>query len=86
MKTRPCDDAMLDEVQDDPHTHRPGHESLVRHPIRATEHEAEHLRRVAEEGDGPATPAILMGAVLLFIVPLAALVILLDFGVAHFFS
>jgi hypothetical protein len=59
------------------------HESFVRHPIHATVHEAEHAREIADEGASPATPLILAAAVLAFIVPLAAILILLDFGVAH---
>jgi hypothetical protein len=62
----------------------PQDESFVRHPIHATVHEAEHVRETADEGDSPVTPVILAAAVLAFIVPLAAVLILLDFGVAHF--
>jgi hypothetical protein len=62
----------------------PQEESFVRHPIHATVHEAEHVREIADEGDSPVTPVILAAAVLAFIVPLAALLMLLDFGVARF--
>lgn len=60
------------------------HESVVRHPIRATVHEAAHMREIADEGDSPATPVLLAGVVLGFVAPLAALLILLAFGIAHF--
>ena len=73
-------------MQDDPRTHDRRHESLVRHPVRASEHEVEHLRRIAEAGDSPATPAIIAGAVLVFVVPLAAIVTLLVFGIAALVS
>ncbi len=63
----------MGDVQHDQPTDVPQHESLVHHPIRATEHEAVHLRAVADEGASPTTPAILAGAVLAFIIPLAAL-------------
>lgn len=62
----------------------PQDESFVHHPIHATVHEAEHVREIAEEGDRAVTPVILAAAVLAFIVPLAAVLMLLDFGVAHF--
>jgi hypothetical protein len=62
----------------------PQGESFVHHPIHATVHEAEHVREIADEGDRALTPVILAAAVLAFIVPLAAVLMLLDFGVAHF--
>jgi hypothetical protein len=72
------------DVQHDPPTQITQHESVVRHPIHATAHEAAHLLAIAAEGTSTATPAILVGAVLAFIIPLATLLILLAFGVAHF--
>lgn len=60
------------------------HETFIRHPIRATVHEAAHLRQIADEGASPATPAILAGVVLAFIVPLVSMLILLDFVIGHF--
>ena len=71
-------------VQDDRPRNVPQHETFARHPLRATEHEAEHLREVADEGESPKTPAILVGFALGFIIPIAALLMLLAFGVAHF--
>lgn len=59
------------------------HESFVHHPIHAAVHEAEHAREIADEGASPATPLILMAAVLLFVVPLVAILITLDFEVPH---
>jgi hypothetical protein len=61
----------------------PEHESFVRHPIHATEHEAAHLRDVAEEGNSPATPAILAAAVIAVVLPLAAILMVLAFGIPH---
>jgi hypothetical protein len=75
---------MVGDVQHDQPIDVPQHESFARHPIYAMVEEAVHLRHVAEEGESPATPAILVGAVLAFVVPLAAIVILLAFGIAHF--
>src|SRR5829696_4350296 len=37
------------------------HERHVPHPIRATEHEVEHLRDVADKGESDATPALMAG-------------------------
>ena len=73
----------MDDVQhDQPTTDVRQHESLVRHPIRATVHEAEHLRDVAAEGKSAATPAIIAAAVIAFITPVAAFLMLLMFAVA----
>ena len=44
------------------------------------------MREIVNEGKSPATPAILVGVILAFIIPLATLLILLAFGVAHFSS
>jgi hypothetical protein len=71
-------------VQHDQSTDPPQRESLVRHPIRTVVHEAAHLRTIAEEGESPATPAILVAVVFAFILPIAALLTLLVFGVMDF--
>jgi hypothetical protein len=42
------------------------------------------LRRIAEEGEMPVTPIVLVLIALVVVVPLAALLILLADGVAHF--
>ena len=60
------------------------HESLVRHPIRGIAHEAVRVREIADQGESPATPAIVAGAVLAVVVPLAAIIIFLAYGSAHF--
>ncbi len=77
---------IVGRVQHDPPRNVPQHESFARHPVRATEHEAAHVREIVNEGKSPATPAILVGVILAFIIPLATLLILLAFGVAHFSS
>ena len=74
---------MGDVQNDQPNDVQP-HENFVRHPIHATAEEAAHLREVAATGESTATPAILVGAVLAFVVPLATIIILLAFGIAHF--
>lgn len=42
------------------------------------------MRDIAEEGESPATPAILAGVVIAVIVPIATALMLLAFGVGHF--
>jgi hypothetical protein len=59
-------------------------EVFVHHPIAATVHEASYLREIADEGESAATPAILAGAALAFVITIAALVFLLVYGIAHF--
>jgi len=71
-------------VQDEHPTDTPSHESVVRHPIRVTVEEVEHVRQVVDEGESPATPAIIAGVVIAFVVPLAALIMLLALAIAHF--
>lgn len=46
--------------------------------------EAAHLRDVADDGKSAATPAVVAGAVLVLVVPVAAMLIFLVFGIAHF--
>ena len=58
--------------------------SFAHHPIRAGAREAAHLREVADAGESPATPAIIAGALLAFLLPLAAALVLLDTLVEHF--
>ena len=52
--------------------------------IHASAREAAHLREVFNASESAATPVIAMGVVLAVVGPLAAILILLDFGVAHF--
>jgi hypothetical protein len=42
------------------------------------------VREIVNEGESPATPAILAGVVFGFIVPIATVLMLLAFGVAEF--
>jgi hypothetical protein len=42
------------------------------------------VRKIVDEGESPATPAILVGVVLAFIVPIATVLMLLAFGIGHF--
>ena len=58
-------------------------EKPVHHPLRAAEHEVEHLRAVADKGESAATPAIIVGAEFVFLVPLVLAVIALALGIAY---
>ena len=51
------------------------HEHHVPHPIRSAEHEVEHLREVADEGESAATPAILTGGLLAVLIAIVAILI-----------
>jgi hypothetical protein len=84
VQTRVGQNAIVGDVQHDQPIGLPRHESFVRHPIRATVEDATHVRQVVGRGESPATPAILVGVVLAFVVPLAAIIMLLAFGIAHF--
>ena len=75
---------MVGNVQDEHPTDTSRHESVVRHPVRVTVEEVEHARQVVDEGESPATPAIIAGFVIAFVVPLATIIIFLAFGIAHF--
>ena len=55
---------------------------FVQRAINAVVVEVSHLHQVADEGESAATPAILVGAVLMFVAPIVAIVMLLVFGVA----
>ncbi|HSS81548.1 MAG TPA: hypothetical protein VLK24_10155 [Gaiellaceae bacterium] len=59
-------------------------ESPLAHPIEAVEHEVEHLADVAEEGESPATPAILGVSLIVVLIPVVAIVIAASFLIAHF--
>jgi hypothetical protein len=55
----------------------------LRHPIRAAEREAEHLRDLANEGESAATPLILIATWILVAALLVSLAVTLAFVVAH---
>ena len=69
---------------DDPQRNVTRRAPSARHPVRAAERETAHLRRVVDEGESAATPFLIVAAVVVTVVPLLALVMLLDFGSAHF--
>ena len=57
-------------------------DGFVQRAIDAAVVEVSHLHQVADKGESAATPAILVGAVLMFVAPIVAIVMLLVFGVA----
>ena len=59
------------------HRHDASHHrgDALRHPVEHLTHDVEHAREVADEGESAATPLILIGAMLLVLIPLAALLI-----------
>ena len=60
------------------------HESPLRHPVHAAEHEVEHLADIAEEGESPATPLIVIVAVGLVAFVVVAVLIAAAFLAAHY--
>ena len=42
--------------------------------------EVRHLHEVAEKGEAPETPAILIGELLLFLIPIAIVMLAITFG------
>lgn len=60
------------------------HESPLRHPVHAAEHEVEHLADVAQEGESPATPLIVIVAVGLVALVVVAVLIAAAFLAAHY--
>ena len=58
----------------------------VRHPIGEVEAEAHHLREVEAAGESGATPLIAILGLLLFLAPVAALLIGLGFAAYYIFA
>ena len=54
-------------------------ESPLAHPIEAVEHEVEHLAELADEGESPATPAILGVGLIAVLIPAVAILIVACF-------
>ena len=52
----------------------------LRHPVREIEAEVEHLREVEREGESGETPFIAILGVVLFLLPIVALVLGLSFA------
>jgi hypothetical protein len=52
----------------------------LRHPVREVETEVEHLREVEREGESGETPFIAILGVVLFLIPIVALLLGLSFA------
>ena len=75
---------MLGGMQHDHTAGRRRRERRLGHLIHASAGEATHLREIFNTGESAATPVIAAGVVLAVVGPLLVILILLDFGVAHF--
>ena len=58
-------------------------ESPLAHPVKAAEHEVEHLADVADKGESPATPAILGVSLIAVLIPVIAILIGASFLTAY---
>lgn len=58
----------------------------VRRRVRKVESEAEHLRDVEQVGESPETPFIAILGVVLFLLPIVAVLLGLSFGAYYLFS
>lgn len=58
----------------------------LRHPIRTVELEAHHLHEIEQEGDSGETPLIAILGLLLFLLPLALVIMALAFSAAWLFG
>ena len=58
----------------------------LRHPMRSVEAEARHLHEVEQAGESAETPLVAILGLLLFLLPLAALLMVLAFGAAWLFG
>jgi mono/diheme cytochrome c family protein len=58
-------------------------ESPLAHPVHAAEEEVEHLVEVADEGESPATPAILGVGLIAVLIPIVAILIGASFLTAY---
>ena len=52
----------------------------LRHPVRRIEAEAEHLREVEREGESGETPFVAILGIILFLLPIVALVLGVSFA------
>jgi hypothetical protein len=84
VKTCAGPGAIVGRMESEQSAGAPPDENFVHHPLRTAAHEAEHLREVADAGESPKTPAIIAGTVIVFVVPIAATIMLLAFTIAHF--
>jgi hypothetical protein len=60
--------------------------SRVRHPVRAVEAEVEHLREIEREGESAETPFVAILGIVLFLLPIVAIVLGLAFAAYYLAS
>ena len=58
----------------------------VRHPVRAIESEVDHLREVEREGESAETPFVAILGIVLFLLPIVAIVLGLAFAAYYLAS
>ena len=58
----------------------------MRHPVRTIEAEAEHLREVEREGESAETPFVAILGIVLFLLPIVAIVLGLSFAAYYIAS
>jgi len=59
--------------------------SWLRHPVKRLEHEAGHLHEVEQAGESEVTPLIAIAGIILFLLPIVAIVLGLSFA-AYFLA
>jgi len=57
----------------------------LRHPVKRLEHEAGHLHEVEQAGESEVTPLIAIAGIILFLLPIVAIVLGLSFA-AYFLA
>ena len=70
-------------MSDEQGEHEDEDESPLAHPVHAAEEEVEHLVEVADEGESPATPAILGVGLIAVLIPVVAILIGASFLTAY---
>jgi ABC-type nickel/cobalt efflux system permease component RcnA len=73
-------------VSDTEHEPEHHHHESARHPVKAAEHEVEHLVDVAEAGEDEKTPAIVIGGIWIVAGVVVVIVLLLAWLAVHFFT
>lgn len=60
--------------------------TFLRHPVRAVEAEAEHLHEIEQRGESGETPFIAILGLIVFLLPIFAIMLGLAFGAYYLFN
>jgi len=60
--------------------------TFLRHPVQAVEAEAKHLREIEQKGESGETPFIAILGLILFLLPIFAVMLGLAFGAYYLFK